>query len=43
MVPLFLIEVSIYGAIWKQDCKLLEEKYVVDTIKVNFIGKNMEI
>jgi hypothetical protein len=43
LIPLSLVEVSIYGAIWKQDCKLLEEKYVVDTIQVNFIGKDTDI
>jgi len=28
-----------FGTIWKQDCKLLEEKYVDDKIKINFIEK----
>jgi len=37
LVPLSLIEGSICGTIWKRDYKLLEEKYVIDTIKVNFI------
>jgi len=39
LVPLSLIEGSIFGTIWKQDCKLLQEKYVDDKIQINFIEK----